>query len=205
MPSTLNCSDGARNSDGSPPSFAGLEKAGPAFSCFEGKPASGSRFCLAIWRRTPTTSASAVREASSPRWNSRTGRRRHRDLHQDHDVRDHAVNSAGPRPQRPGPSLTATHQGEPALVHHLDRDHASGPGPSLPDAHPGGPAALVRSWQGPQVSGQVSTSGPGSATIQRVPAGVAQLAEQPSCNRQAELEVTWPFAVRGEKFGTYLA
>src|SRR5580658_8990126 len=38
----------------------------------------------------------------------RAGRCRHRDLHQDHDVRDHAVDSPRPRPQRPGPSLTAT-------------------------------------------------------------------------------------------------
>ena len=36
----------------------------------------------------------------------------------------------------------------------------------------------------PQVSGQMRTSGHGSATMQRVPAGVAQLAERPSCKRQ---------------------
>ena len=40
----------------------------------------------------------------------------HRDLHQDHDVRDHAVDPPRPRPQRPGPCVTATHQGDPVLV-----------------------------------------------------------------------------------------
>jgi hypothetical protein len=35
-----------------------------------------------------------------------------------------------------------------------------------------------------QVRGQMRTSGPGSATMLGVPAGVAQLAEQPSCKRQ---------------------
>jgi hypothetical protein len=35
-----------------------------------------------------------------------------------------------------------------------------------------------------QVSGEMRTSGPGSATMLEVPAGVAQLAERPSCKRQ---------------------
>jgi glyoxylase-like metal-dependent hydrolase (beta-lactamase superfamily II) len=48
-----------------------------------------------------------------------------RGLHQDHHIRDHAVDPPRPRPQRPGPPLTATHQGDPALVRHLDRHHAT--------------------------------------------------------------------------------
>ena len=36
----------------------------------------------------------------------------------------------------------------------------------------------------PQFSGQMRTSGPSSATMQQVLAGVAQLAERPSCKRQ---------------------
>jgi hypothetical protein len=42
----------------------------------------------------------------------RARRRRHRDLHQDHDVRDHAVDSPRPRSQRPGPSLTEHASGQ---------------------------------------------------------------------------------------------
>ena len=48
-------------------------------------------------------------------------------------------------------------------------------------------------------------SGPGSATMHQVPAGVAQLAERPSCKRRAELAVTWSIAAIEEKFGMYLA
>jgi hypothetical protein len=36
----------------------------------------------------------------------------------------------------------------------------------------------------PEVSDQMRTSGPGSASMHEVPAGVAQLAERPSCKRQ---------------------
>jgi hypothetical protein len=58
-------------------------------------------------------------QASRPRHREihrRAGRCRHRHLHLDHNIRDHAVDPPRPRPQRPGPPLTETHPGDPALV-----------------------------------------------------------------------------------------
>lgn len=63
--------------------------------------------------RTPSPSTLPPRRREIHRC---AGRRRHRGLHRDHDVRDHAVDSHRPWPQRPGPSLTTTHQDDPAQV-----------------------------------------------------------------------------------------
>jgi hypothetical protein len=45
-------------------------------------------------------------------------------------------------------------------------------------------------------------SGPGSATMHQVPAGVAQLAERPSCKQSARPALTRPVVGPLAKFGT---
>ncbi len=79
----------------------------------------------------------------------------------------------------------------------------------LPARHVQPPSAAhtgaARKQQRPQVSGQMRTSGTGSASMLAVPAGVAQLAERPSCKRAAEVAMTWPEFRNSSDFGTYSA
>src|ERR1022692_4724702 len=49
------------------------------------------------------------------------------------------------------------------------------------------------------------TAGPSSANMHEVPAGVAQLAEQPSCKRELELPLTWRLAGVERILGRYSA
>jgi hypothetical protein len=70
---------------------------------------------------------------------------------------------------------------------------------------PHGPEAVTAAATYAQVRAEMSTSGPGSATMHRVFAGVAQQAEQPSCKQVGEPAVTWHLPTVGVKLCTYSA
>jgi hypothetical protein len=82
-----------------------------------------------------------------------------------------------PAPHR-GTLARIWHRGPLGAVYSRCQPDARGES-GCPARQRGSPAA-----SGVQVTGRISTSGAGWATMHRVPAGVAQQAEQPSCKRQ---------------------